>query len=103
MLDNVDLVEEDKRVQDGEGWVVEYAGENNVLEILQAVCIMDLPLDIVVLYPDYLLELGLVGEVMSVVGFVQWEVGVVWVLLADVCGVSVETLTFQSAYNTQHY
>jgi hypothetical protein len=31
----------------------------------------------------YLFELGFVGEVLSVVGFVKWEVGVVW-------GVSVE-------------
>jgi hypothetical protein len=31
----------------------------------------------------YLFELGLVGEVLSMVGFVKWEVGVVW-------GVSVE-------------
>ena len=34
MLDNVHLVEEDERVQDRKGGVVENPGQHNVLEIL---------------------------------------------------------------------
>jgi len=58
MLDNVDLMEEDERVEDGKGGIIQYASQYHVLQILQAVSVMDLLLDIGILNPDYLLEPG---------------------------------------------
>jgi hypothetical protein len=78
MLDDVDLVEEDERIQYREGRVVQDARENDVFEVLQSVCRVNLPFYLLVLDLHHLLELGLVGKVLPVVCFVQGEVGVVY-------------------------
>jgi hypothetical protein len=70
MLDNIDLVEEYERVEDTEGGVIENARENNVLEVLQPVCVVDLPLYALLLDSYNLFELGFVGEILSVIGLV---------------------------------
>jgi hypothetical protein len=70
MLDDVNLVEEYERVENTECRIVEDARENNILEILEAVRVVYLPFYVFVLYPHDLLELGLVREVLSVIGFV---------------------------------
>jgi hypothetical protein len=70
MLNNVDLVEEDERVQNAEGRIVEDARKNDVFEVLEPVRVMYLPFDVFVFYPDNLLKLGFVSEVLSMVGFV---------------------------------
>ena len=70
MLDNVDLVEKYKRVQNAERRVVEDARKNNILEVLKSVRVVDLPLYVLVLYPYDLFELGFIGKVLSVIGFV---------------------------------
>jgi hypothetical protein len=65
MLDNIDLVEKYKRVQNAERRVVEDARKNNILEVLKSVRVV-----VLVLYPYDLFELGFVGKVLSVIGFV---------------------------------
>lgn len=70
MLDNIDLVEKYKRVQNAERRVVEDARKNDILEVLKSVRVVDLPLYVLVLYPHNLFELGFVGKVLSVIGFV---------------------------------
>ena len=70
MLDNVDLVEKDERVQYGESRVVQDARKDNVLQVLQSVRRVDLPFYLFVLNPHHLFELGLVGKVLPVVCFV---------------------------------
>lgn len=71
------MVEEYEGVEDAECGVVEDAGENNVFEVLQAICVMDFPLDVLVLNLDDFFKFGLVVEVLSVIGLVQGEVWVV--------------------------
>jgi len=57
VVDNVDLVEENQRVEDGEGGVVQDAGQDDVFEVLQAVYVVDLPLDLGILDFDDFSEL----------------------------------------------
>ena len=77
VLNNVDLMEEDKRVENREGGVVEDARQYNVFEILQAVGGVDLSFYRLIFDSDHFLKLGLIGEILSVVSLVEWEVWVV--------------------------
>lgn len=77
VLDDVDLVEEDEGVEDGEGWVVEDAGEDYVFEVLQAPGVAYLAQDDGILDGDYFLVAGAVVEVLAVVCLVSGEVRVV--------------------------
>ena len=77
VLDNVDLVEEDERVEHGEGGVVQDPSQDDVLQVLQPIGMVDLPPDRLVLDLNDLLEFGAVAEVVAMVGLVAWEVGVV--------------------------
>lgn len=81
MVDDVDLVEEDEGIKDGESGVVEDASEYDIFEVEQAVGVVDLAADLVMGDGNDLLEFGRVGEVLAVVGAVGWEVGVVCVCL----------------------
>ena len=100
MLNNIDLVEEYERVEDTECGVVENARENNVLEILEAVCVVDLPFYVVVLDLHNFLKFGLIVEVLSVVGFVQGKVWVVCVMSAKPCASRVGQGLHSSAPTT---
>lgn len=70
MLDDVDLVKEDEGVQNAESRIVEDARKNHVFEVLESVRVMYLPFDVFVFYPYDFLELGFIGEILSMVGFV---------------------------------
>ena len=70
MLDNINLVKKYERIEHAERRVIQDSRKHDVLEVLQPVCVMDLPLYGIVLYPYDLLELRFVSEVLSVVGFV---------------------------------
>jgi hypothetical protein len=56
-IDNIDLVKEYKRIEHGEGRIVQYACQNNVLEVEKPVCVVDFPADVVVFDFDDLFEL----------------------------------------------
>ena len=70
MLDDVDLVKEDEGIQNAESRIVEDARKNHVFEVLESVRVMYLPFDVFVFYPYDFLELGFIGEILSMVGFV---------------------------------
>lgn len=78
VLDDVDLVEEDEGVEDGESRVVEDAGEDYVFEVLQAPGVAYLAQDDGIFDGDYFLVAGAVVEVLAVVCLVGGEV---WVVL----------------------
>jgi hypothetical protein len=69
MLNNVDLMEEYERIQNAKGRVVENARQDNVFEVLEPVRVVYFSFDVFVFYSYHLLELGFVGKVLSVVGF----------------------------------
>lgn len=77
MLDNIDLVKEDERVEDRESGIVKDSGKYNVFEILQAIRRVDLAFYRLVFNLDHLLEFGFVRKVLSVICLVQREVWVV--------------------------
>lgn len=77
MLHNVDLVEEDKRVENGEGRVVEDACEDDVFNILEAVGVVDLFADVRFFDVDHFFETRGVREVLPVVCFVGGEIGII--------------------------
>lgn len=77
MVDYIDLVEEYQRVENGEGRIVQYSGEDYVLEVLEAVSVVYLPFDVGIFNADDLLEFGLVGEVLPVICFVAWKVRII--------------------------
>ena len=95
--DDVDLVEDDGRVEDVECRVVDRAREHDVLEELEAVCVVDLALDRVVTDGDWLVEAGGVAEEVAVVGLVVGEFGVICVRRLDsrrVCGLDPRTFEY---------
>lgn len=83
MLDNIDLVEEYERVEDGEGRIVEYSCEDNVFYVLKTVGVMDLLPYVGLFDVDDFFESRVVREVLSMVCFVAWEVRVIYVLLVQ--------------------
>ena len=83
VCDDVDLVEDDGRVEDVERRVVDCAREHDVLEELEPVCVVDLALDRVVTYGDWLMEAGGVAEEVAVVGLVVGEFWVVCTVRLD--------------------
>ena len=70
-------MEEYERVEDREGGIVEYACEDNILYVLQAVRVVDLLADVWFFDVDDLLESRVVREVLSVIRFVARKVGVI--------------------------
>ena len=82
----VHLVKEDQAVQDREGWIVEDAREDDVLQIKQAVCEMDFPSYVFAVELDDFFEFGRVGEVLAMVRAVRGEVGVVCDMISGVLG-----------------
>ena len=78
VCDDVALVEDDGRVQNVEGRVVDRARKDDVLEELQTVCVVDLALDSLTTDGDGLVVLRCLAEEFAVVGFVVGELGVVW-------------------------
>ena len=91
------MVEDDGRVEDVECRVVYRAREHDVLEELEPVCVVDLALDRVVTYGDWLMETGGVAEEVAVVGLVVGEFGVICVRRLDsrrVCGLDPRTFEY---------
>lgn len=102
MVDYIDLVEEDQRVENGEGRIVQYSCEDYVLEVLKAVSIVYLPFDVGILNADDLLEFGLVGEVLPVICFVAWKVGIICAASARPCAEQYAgQRTLQGPHNTE--
>ena len=77
MVDDLDLVEEDEGVENGEGRVVQYARQDHILEILQAPRVADFPADEGIFDRNDLFKAGLVREVLPMVGFVGGEFGII--------------------------
>ena len=77
MIDDVNLVEEDARVEDVEGRVIDGSREYDVFQELQAVGMVDLPLDGFVSDVDRLVVAGCLAEEIAVIGFVGGKLGVV--------------------------
>ena len=86
VLDNIDLVEEDERVQHRKRRVIQNPGQDHILEVLQAICLVDLAVYLFVLDLDDLLEPPLVAQPLAMVRLVCREVRVV----------------FQSAHHAQY-
>ena len=79
MVDDVDLVEDNGRIQHVERRVVNGSREYDVLEELQPVCMVNLATDGIISDRDWLVETRRLAQEVPVVGFV---VGELWV----VCG-----------------
>ena len=75
--DDVDLVEDDARVEDVKGGVVEDAREDDVFEELEAIRVVDLALDGWVADGDGLVEFSAFLQEFAVVGFVGWKFGII--------------------------
>lgn len=78
MLNDVDLVVEDERIQYREGRIVEDAREHHVFQILKAVGVMDPLSNVCVLDADNLFELCLVGEIVTMIRLVAGEVWIIY-------------------------
>lgn len=68
--DDVDLVEEQQGVENIEGGIVQHPGKDHVLEVMQAVCLVDLCQDYRVFDLDDLLEAICFGKEFAVRSFV---------------------------------
>lgn len=77
MIDNVDLMEENEAVEDGEGWVVKDARKHDIFQVEQPVGIVNLLTDIDIPDRDDFLELGGIGKVLTVIGAMGREIGVI--------------------------
>ena len=77
MIDNINLIEYDTRIEDVERRVIQRAGEDNVFHELETVCVMDLLLDGFISYWYGLVKTGALVEEFAVVGFVHRELGIV--------------------------
>ena len=83
VCDDVDLVEDDGRVQNVEGRVVDGTRKHDVFEELQSVSMVDLLLDGVVPDGDGLMEVSGLTEKFAVVGLVVGEFWVVCTVRLD--------------------
>ena len=77
VLDDVDVVEEDEGVQDGEGRVVEDARQHDILEVEQAVGVLDFVADLRILELDNLFEFGGLAEELPVGGAMGRKVRII--------------------------
>lgn len=77
MRDDINLVEDDTRIQDIKCRVVEGTGEDDVFEELKAVGVVNFSLDYWVVNWYWLVELGGLFEEITVVGFVGGKIGVI--------------------------
>lgn len=77
VVDNIDLVEEDEGIEDGEGGIVKYARKHDIFQVQQPIGVVDFPFDFDVLNLDDLLELGSIGEILAMVCAMGGEVGVI--------------------------
>ena len=103
MVDDVNLIEDDARVEHIERRVVEDAREDDVLEELQPVRVVHLLLHARVVQRDRLVEVGGRAQKVAVVRLVRRELGVV---CREMSGISEDDAigrrghTFEHAYNT---
>src|SRR6267154_646148 len=103
MVDYVDLVKDDAGIEDVEGGVVESTCEDDVFEKLQTVGMVYFFLDHDILYGDGLVKFGGYVEKLSVVGFVIWELGIIFgqVKLSFMCHAGITRHTFKHAHDTK--
>lgn len=79
MIDNVNLVEDDARVQNIESRIIERTCEYDILEELEAVGMVDLLSDKVVSYRNRLVEVCIDVEEFTVVGLVCGKLWIIYV------------------------
>lgn len=79
VIDDVDLVEDDARVQNIERRIIERASKYNILEELEAVGMVDLLPDQVVSYWNRLMEMCVDVEEFTVVGLVCGKLRIIYV------------------------
>lgn len=77
MLNDVDLVKEDEGVENRKGGVVQNTGQDDILQVLQAISVVDLSFYAFIFDLYYFLEFGLVRQVLPMVRLVQWEVWII--------------------------
>jgi len=77
VVNDIHLVEEDARVDDVECRIVQNACEYDILEELQSVGVMDLPLYGLISDGDRGMEMGVLLEKFPVIRLVIWEFGVI--------------------------
>lgn len=77
MIDDINLVEYDTRIEDIERRVIQCASEDDVFHELETICVMDLLLDGFISYGNGLVKMGALIEEFAVVGFVRRELGIV--------------------------
>jgi len=79
VIDNVNLVEDDARVQNIERRIIERASKYNILEELEAVSMVDLLPDKVISYWNRLVEVCVDVEEFTVVGLVCGKLRIIYV------------------------
>lgn len=77
MVHNVDLVEEDQRVEDREGWIVENPSQDHVFQVLQPPSTPNLSSNKRIFDWDHLLVPRLVRKILPVIRFVGREFRIV--------------------------
>jgi hypothetical protein len=78
MLNDFDLVEEDEGAEHGKGGIIKDSRQHNVFEVLEAVCLVDLAADGLIVDGHDLFVVSLVAEPVSMIGLVAGEIGVVF-------------------------
>ena len=71
------MIEDDKRVEDVERWVVKYPRQDDVLEVLKAICLVHLNTDGRLPKLDDLAVMHIIIEKLAVARLVVREIGVV--------------------------
>ena len=100
VVDDIYLVKEDERAQGVEGRVIEHTSEDDILEVLQSVCLVDLFLDRLITELDDAFEARSAGEECSVVCLVCRELGIVCVSRLVECQQTIKLADLHSRMPT---
>lgn len=97
------MVEEDTRVEDIEGRIIDCARQYDILQELESVGVVDLFLYALVSNRDGLMEAGCLAEKVAVVRLVSGKFRVVWMklLLAFITGGTARERTFKHTNDTK--
>jgi len=101
MGDDVNLVEDDARVEDVEGRVVEDACEHDVFEELETIGMVNFSLDVLIIDVYGLVISGRLVKKLSVVGLVGRELGVVCAEVSTIMLANKARRTFKHSNNVE--
>lgn len=77
MINDIDLVEDDARVEHVEGRVIERPGENDVFEKLETIGVMDFLPYSDILYCNGLVEMSVFTKEFAVIRLVSLKLGII--------------------------